>query len=426
MSHSTCPAAREGTHTRPRPEVADIVRAHGDAFVRARALTPQQLAVLRDIGRCRTAELGGHKDTCTACGHVEGFSYNSCRNRHCPKCQSLTQARWVEQRMSRMLPTHAFHVVFTLPRQLRRLALVNPDLVFDCLFACAAGSLLELARDPKHLGAELGVTTVLHTWTRDLRFHPHVHCIVTGGGLSLDAQRWVAARPNFLFHVHALGELFRGKLLDALAAAHRSGQLRFDGPAASYADPERFGRLVEKLRHIRWVVYCKPPFGDQEQVVRYLGQYTHRIGISNHRLVSLGEHTVTFRTRGDSTVTLPAVEFLRRFILHVLPRGFVKIRHHGLFAAGNVHSKLERARSLLLAATAPATTTGAHDTEADAARAPRDFRELLLALTGIDLRTCSRCGALAVVRGPLDPPGADAALAWDAVHTSPHPPPDTS
>lgn len=423
MSPSTCPAAGGGTHARPRLEVADIVRAHGDAFVRDHALTPQQRAVLRDIRRCRTAELGGHKDSCAACGHVEGFSYNSCRNRHCPKCQSLAQARWVEQRMTRMLPTHAFHVVFTLPRQLRRLALVNPGLVFDGLFACAAASLLELARDPRRLGAELGVTTVLHTWARDLRFHPHIHCIVTGGGLSLDAQRWVAAPRNYLLPVRALGELFRGKLLDALADAHRDGALRFDGPAASFADPDRFRALVHKLRRLRWVVYCKPPFGDSDQVVRYLGQYTHRVGISNHRLVSLGEHAVTFRTRGDSTVTLPVGELLRRFVLHVLPKGYVKIRHHGLFAAGNIHTKLERARSLV-ERDRPAVATA--EVAPRPARAPRDFRELLLALTGTDLRACSRCGALAVVRGPLDPGEPGASPGAHLAHTSPLPPPDTS
>lgn len=425
MSHPTCPAASADTHTRPRLEVADVLRAHGDAFVREHVLTPQQHAVLRDIRRCRTAELGGHKDTCAACGHVEGRSYNSCRNRHCPKCQSLPQAEWVEQRVARMLPTHAFHVVFTLPRQLRRLALVNPELVFDSLFACAAASLLELARDPMRLGAELGITSVLHTWARDLRFHPHVHSIVTGGGLSLDGQRWVAAPRNYLLPVRALGKLFRGKLLDLLAAAHRAGKLRFDGPAASYADPDRFRLLVDKLRRLRWVVYCKPPFGDRDQVVRYLGQYTHRVGISNHRLVSLGEHAITFRTRRDSKVTLPAGEFLRRFVLHVLPKGFVKIRHHGLFAAGNVHSKLEHARSLLLRAR-PAAATAAAGAGPDPARAPRDFRELLLALTGIDLRRCSRCGALAVVRGPLDAAEMGTPFAAHIAHTSPPSPPDTS
>lgn len=208
MLHAAHAPTGERAFRRPSLEVADIVRAFGEDFARAHPLSPQQAAVLRDIARCRTAALGGHQDICAACGHVQSPSYNSCRNRHCPKCQSLSQARWVEQRMTRMLPTHAFHVVFTLPRPLRRLALVNPGLVFDALFAAAAASLLELGRAPRRLGADLGVTTVLHTWTRDLRFHPHVHCIVTGGGLSLDSQRWVAAPTHYLFPVRVLSELF--------------------------------------------------------------------------------------------------------------------------------------------------------------------------------------------------------------------------
>lgn len=423
MSDHACPTPDGGAPKRPRLEVADIVRAHGEAFARAHALTPQQTAVLRDIARCRTAELGGHKDVCAACGHLQGQSYNSCRNRHCPKCQSLSQARWVEQRMDRMLPTHAFHVVFTLPRPLRRLALANRDLVFDALFAHASATLLEFGRDPKRLGAELGITTVLHTWARDLRFHPHVHCIVTGGGLSPDAQRWIPAPRNYLFSVDALAELFRGKLLDTLRIAHRAGRLRFDGPAASYADPDRFFALCDRLQKTPWVVYCKPPFGDQTQVFRYLGCYTHRVGISNHRLVSLDQRGVTFRTHTPNTVTLTPHEFLRRFVLHLLPKGFVKIRHHGLFASGNVHTKLAAARTLLAETphdSAPSPTPPQRPSDS---RAPRDFRELLLALTGIDLRHCARCGAFAIIRCPLDPPSPLASPA------SPHllPPPwDTS
>ena len=419
MTVHACPSPSRGASPRPSLEVADIVRARGDTFARTHALTPEQKAVLRDIARCRTAELGGHKDVCAACGHLQAHSYNSCRNRHCPKCQSLTQLRWVEQRMTRMLPTHAFHVVFTLPRQLRRLALVNRQLVFDLLFASAAASLLELGRDPVRLGADLGITSVLHTWKRDLLFHPHVHCIVTGGGLSLDATRWVAAPVHYLFPVRALGELFRGKILDGLRRAHDEGELRFDGPAAPFADRDRFRRLCTRLRDTRWVVYCKPPFGDDTQVFRYLGQYTHRVGLSNHRLVAFDGRDVTFRTRGQARVTLDADEFLRRFVLHVLPKGFVKIRHHGLFAAGNVHTKLARARALL------ATTTRVADDAAPVALPPRDFREVLLALTGLDLRHCSRCGALAVVRLPLDspaPPGPSAR----APPTFTHPRPDTS
>lgn len=396
---------------RPRLEVADIVRAHGEAFARSHALTPEQHAVLRDIARCRTAELGGHIDVCTACGHVEGQSYNSCRNRHCPKCQSLEQFHWVSERMKRMLPTAAFHVVFTLPRELRRLALANRQLVFDTLFRCAADTLLEFGHDPERLGADLGITMVLHTWRRDLRFHPHVHGIVTAGGLSLDGQRWLGVRRNYLFPVRAMGKLFRGKMLDALREAYNQRKLRLVGPAAPLADRERFDQLCDKLGEKRWVVYCKPPFGDRAQVFRYLGHYTHRVGISNDRLVSLDEHGVTFRTHGEAKVTISPQEFLRRFVLHVLPKGFVKIRHYGLFAPGNVRTKLAAAHALFPAAHPAA---GAAPTVASE-RTPTDFREVLLALTGVDLRRCSRCGALAVVRRPLDelPPLAPSTLAGD-------------
>jgi hypothetical protein len=328
------------------------------------------------------------------CGFVDKPSYNSCRNRHCPKCQSLAQFRWIDKRMERMLPTHSFHVVFTLPRELRRLALANREVLFDILFACAADTLLALGRDGKYLGADLGVTAVLHTWTRDLRFHPHAHCIVTGGGLSRDGGRWIAARPDYLFPVRRLGKMFRDRVLAALHRARELGKLRFVGPAESLADRERWGNLLDKLNKKRWIVYCKPPFGDRDQAFRYLGQYTHRVGLSNQRLDSLDEHGVTFRTRGAERVTVTPDEFLRRFVLHVLPKGFVKIRHYGLFAPGNVGIKLAAARALLCAVTPAA--------EAESARAPRDFRDLLLALTGIDLRRCPRCGALAVVRLPLD------------------------
>ena len=419
-----CPTPSGGAPPRPALELADIVRAHGEAFERTHALTPEQKAVLRDIARCRTAQLGGHRDVCAECGHVDGQSYNSCRNRHCPKCQSLAQLRWVEQRMTRMLPTHAFHVVFTLPRQLRRLALANRERVFDLLFASAATTLLEFGRDPKRLGADLGVTSVLHTWTRDLRFHPHVHCIVTGGGLSLDAQRWVDTRVHYLFPVRALGELFRGKLLDALRRAHDGGLLRFDGPAAPFQDRQRFRQLCDRLQKLRWVVYCKPPFGDDTQVFRYLGQYTHRVGLSNQRLVAFDGREVTFRTRGDARVTLEVDTFLRRFVLHVLPKGFVKIRHHGLFAASNVHTKLANARARLTATAAAATATATGD-PTPVPRAPRDFRDLLLALNGVDLRHCSRCGAFALVRVPLELPASSGSSPQPSP-TSTYPPPDTS
>jgi hypothetical protein len=378
---------------RPRVEVADIVRAAGDGLRAAHALTSAELAVLRALTRCRTAELGGHVDVCSTCGHAD-VSYNSCRNRHCPKCQALPQARWLELRMERMLPVHAFHVVFTIPSELRALVLDNRATLFNLLFAAAAAALKELGRDPKYLGAELGITAVLHTWTRELHFHPHVHCVVTGGGLALDGSRWIATRPDFLLPVRVLGALFRGKFLAALSDLHARGQLRLTGAAARLADRKTFAHLRARLYKKRWVVYAKPPFGGPEAFFRYVGRYTHRVAISNARLVDLDGDSVTFRTRGDATATLPVVDFLRRFLLHVLPDGFVKIRHFGLFAPGNVNSKLPLARLRLAEAGVVAPTREA--------RAPRDFRELLLALTGVDLRVCLCCGAPTVVRRPLE------------------------
>jgi predicted Zn-ribbon and HTH transcriptional regulator len=389
LAHAHPPVGVRATD-RPALEVADIVRLHGEAFARAHALSPDQHAVLRAIVRCRTAALGGHLDVCDACG-FERPSYNSCRNRHCPKCQALSQARWIERRMERVLPTHAFHVVFTLPSELRGLVMKNREQLFALLFASAADALLELGRD--RLGAELGITSVLHTWTRELQFHPHVHCIVTGGGLSLDGTRWIATRPDFLFPVRVLGALFRGKFLARLTRLYERGVLRLDGPAAALADPARFARVKDKLYRSRWIVYAKPPFGGPEQVFRYLGRYTHRVGLSNRRLVALDERGVTFRTHGERTVTIAPHEFLHRFLLHVLPRGFVKIRHHGLMAASNVTTWLDVARRLLTRAPPPVDN--------GAARAPHDFRELLLALTGVDLRCCPRCGQLAMRREPL-------------------------
>jgi hypothetical protein len=298
--------------------------------------------------------------------------------------------------MERVLPTHSFHVVFTLPSELHGLVMANREKLFDVLFASAAEALLELGRDPKWLGAELGITSVLHTWTRDLRFHPHVHCIVTGGGLSPDGSRWVATRPDFLFPVRVLGALLRGKVLARVERLRDRGELELRGPAAALADPHRFVQLRDKLYRKRWVVYAKPPFGGPEQVFRYLGRYTHRVGLSNRRLVSSDARGVTFRTRGEQTATLAPHEFLRRFLLHVLPKGFVKIRHHGLMAAGNVSTRLVAARRLVQ----QSAMTGSND---GGARTPRDFREVLLALTGIDLRRCPRCGSFAVNRRPLAP-----------------------
>jgi hypothetical protein len=366
-------------------ELADIVRAHGEAFRRRHALTAAQAAVLRDIVRCRTAALGGHLDVCDHCGD-ETPSYNSCRNRHCPKCQGLAQAKWIAEREERILPVRHFHVVFTLPSELHALAQYRRELCFDLLFACAGQTLLGLGRDERHLGATLGLTAVLHTWTRELQFHPHVHCIVTGGGLGLDGARWVDSRKKFLFPVKLIGALFRGKFLDRLRKAHAQGAFagfeRFD-------DPEAFERLVSALARKDWVVYAKRAFGGAEQVYRYLGRYTHRVGIANSRLLALREDAVTFRTKSGKAITVAPCEFLRRFLLHVLPPHFVKMRHFGLLASGNVPTKLAQARALLSSRSPSPTPT-----------APSG-RDILTALTADESRRCPRCGVGILRRGPI-------------------------
>lgn len=376
---------------RPRLEVADILRAEFGDDAERPGFGVDQRAAARDILRCRTARLGGHLEACSHCG-FERPAFNSCRNRHCPKCQAVASARWVETRMQRVLPTHHFHVVFTLPAELHAIARRNRALVFDLLLRAATQTLLDLARDPRWLGeaAQPGITAVLHTWTRELRFHPHAHCIVTGGGLSLDQRRWVSAQPDFLFPVRVLGALFRGKLLDGLARARRAGRLVL--PDAK-PDNRAFRRRLDQLHRRSWVVYAKRPFGGPEQVYRYLGRYTHRIAISNARLIADDKRGVTFRTRGTSTLTLPRSEFVRRFLDHVLPSGFVKIRHSGLLASGNIGSRLQRARGLLAGSVQP---------RSDVAPKPDDdFRDFVLGLTGVDFRECPACHQRTLERRPL-------------------------
>ena len=329
---------------------------------------------------------------CLACG-VATPAYNSCRNRHCPKCQALAQARWVAARTARILPTHYFHVVFTLPAELRALAQANPHAMFDMLFACASETLLELGGDARWLGAQLGVTAVLHTWTRELGFHPHLHCIVTGGGLTPDGSAWRSTRRNFLLPVRVMGALFRGKLLSRLRRHQQRGRLDLGS-----LSPAQLVCVLDRLQRARWIVYAKRPFGGAEHVVRYLGRYTHRTGISNQRLVSLERDLVTFRTKDGKSLALPATEFLARFVSHVLPAGFVRIRHYGLMAPSNVTGRLKLARQRLLAARRRIASDLAPDADPLETLA---WRELLMRLTGIDLQRCATCGALAVVRRPL-------------------------
>jgi hypothetical protein len=376
----------------PRLEVADILRAHGDTYASRHVLSIEQHRAVRDILRCRTAALGGHLEECTVCG-AEHPAYNSCRNRHCPKCQALPQARWVERQRERVLPVKCFHVVFTLPAELRPLARRHGRDLYELLLRSASSTLLTLGRDPKWLGAELGVTAVLHTWARDLSLHPHAHCIVTAGGLSLDGTRWVDTERGFLFPLSVLGKLFRGKFLAGLL------ELRRTRGVGRHLNTDAFDRLVQGLYETDWNVYAKAPFAGPTQIFEYLGHYTHRVGISNHRLLSLDERGVTFRTRGAEAVTLDVERFIERFLCHVLPYRFVKIRHSGLMANGSAVLRRERARALLVARS-PVLRRGG---EGPHRLADADWQQALRMLAGIDVGVCRRCGCRAVVRRPLPP-----------------------
>ena len=386
------PCAGQPGQRHPRLEVADIFRSASGAFRDRYAPTPEPRKVIAAIERCRTAKLGGHLDICTTCGHQRP-AYNSCRNRHCPKCQALAQARWIEKRGERIIPTKYFHVVFTLPQELRALARVNPTETYDLLLESAARTLLDFGRSRLH--AQLGVTCVLHTWTRDLRLHPHAHCIVTGGGLD-DQEHWIPARSRFLFPVKAMSKVFRGKVLDGLVDLYKGGLLTLEGGCAELADHATFDKLKDGLYRKEWVVYAKQPFGGPEQVFQYLGRYTHRVGMSNQRLVSFDGHDVCFRTKHGKTTTIKAVEFIRRFLLHVLPAGFVKIRHFGLVAAANVNTKLETARRCL------STVDEITEPQTAISETPPTWRDLFLKLTGIDLLVCPVCGGRSMERCSLD------------------------
>jgi hypothetical protein len=316
--------------------MADIVRYAGQGFIErsCRWINGQHEKVLLAITRCRTAALGGHRDQCSGCGHT-AISYNSCRNRHCPRCQGNARIRWLQQRERELLPTRYVHAVFTLPRELAPLALQNKRLIYGLLFRTSAATLLEVARDPRHLGAEIGFFSVLHTWDQRLQHHPHVHCVIAAGGLAPDHAGWIASRRAFFLPVRVLGHVFRGKFVAGLKAAYREGKLEFHGHLAPLAEPGSFAAWLRLLFRHDWVVYSKPPFAGPEHALRYLGAYTHRVGISNSRLVALSEGNVTFRWRDSAhgnkkrIMTLPVDEFLRRFLLHLLPPGLVRIRNFG-------------------------------------------------------------------------------------------------
>jgi hypothetical protein len=324
----------------PPIEVADIFRAVGRDFIEKsrRWLTWQHLKVLRAIEHCRTAALGGHVDSCSQCGH-RAISFNSCRNRHCPKCQVNARSKWVKLRADEVLPVKYFHVVFTLPHELSGLALRNKRALYELLFRTCSETLLEIAADPKHLGAQIGFLSILHTWGQNLLHHAHLHCVVPAGGLAQDRSSWKRThRPNFFLPVRVLSKVFRGKFLEGLEEAFASGQLVFCGSVQQLADAKQFQRLLDRLSRKKWVVYAKPPFGGPEHVLQYLARYTHRVAISNHRLASFDGNQVTFRWKDYAhgnkkrKMTVSADEFLRRFLLHVLPGGFVRIRYFGFLA----------------------------------------------------------------------------------------------
>jgi hypothetical protein len=322
-----------------RLEVADVFRQHGEAFLKrwGPTLSPQQRKALRDIGACRTAALGGHIEYCDGCPH-EVMAYNSCRNRHCPKCQSTARDHWLAERAKELLPVPYCHVVFTMPEAITLLALQNPQLVYGLLFRAVSHTLLEIAADPRRLGARIGFLAVLHTWSQNLLGHPHIHCVVPAGGLAPDGSRWIHCRKKFFLPVKVLSRMFRGKFLALLRDAFAGGKLQFHGQLIPLRQPARFHAWLRPLQDIEWVVYAKPPFGGPEYVLKYLARYTHRVAISNGRLLSLENGQVTFRWRDSKdnnqikVMTLDAVEFIRRFLLHILPSGFVKIRHFGFLS----------------------------------------------------------------------------------------------
>jgi hypothetical protein len=368
-------------------EVADIFRVFGPAYREAHEMPLRHLRAMRAIEICRSAELGGHLDQCDHCGTVR-ISYNSCRNRHCPKCQCLEKERWLEAREKDLLPIPYFHVVFTLPEGLRPLALRNQKVVYSLLFRAVSETLTELAQDSKHLGAEIGFMAILHTWSQTLIHHPHLHCLVTGGGLSLDGKRWIASRKDFFIPVSVLSCLFRGKFLDGLKKLYEAGELQFHGQIEDVKEATAFKSFLTNLYHQEWVTYCRPPLKHPEKVMDYLGRYTHRVALSNDRLVKLEGTEVTFRWRDSADnnkikwLTLEAFEFIRRFLLHVLPEQFVKIRYYGILSHRNRKAKLLRCKKLL----------GVLIPEAPKESPKESWQDLLTRITGIDPRVCPYCG----------------------------------
>jgi hypothetical protein len=375
---------------RPRLEVADVLRRYGETY-RAEhegSLSVAQRRVMQAITACRTAALGGHRERCDICEH-ERIAYNSCANRHCPKCQSLARARWIEHRQAELLDCPYFHVVFTLPEEIAAIAYQNKAVVYNMLFTATAETLRTISADPKHLGAQIGFFAVLHTWGQSLVHHPHLHCVIPGGGLSPDGQRWIPCRPGFFLPVRVLSRFFRRRFLELLERAFDGGELEFFSALQGLRERQSFRRYLDPLREKEWVVYAKAPFAGPEQVLDYVGRYTHRVAISNSRLLDIDDGKVTFRYKDyrddnlQKTMTLEADEFIRRFLLHVLPLGLQRIRYYGLMGNRHRQEKLEQCRQLLnMEPKAPAETN---------VKAPSDYRSWYEALTGTSLHECPIC-----------------------------------
>ena len=403
-----CTLPDSGSGVRPRVEVAEVLRAYGDAYQQTHRLSGGQRRVIQDIVACRTAVLGGQLTQCDACGaHV--VRYRSCHNRHCPKCQTLAKVRWVEARLRELFPIPYFHCVFTLPHALNPLAQGNPRLLYGLLFQTAAATLQTFGRDPRWLGGDLGITMVLHTWSQTLEHHMHVHCVVTGGALAPDATRWIPTkRRDFLFPVQALSRVFRGKYLTALQDAYAQDHLQFAGSTAPLVDARTFQRFLAPLWQQPWVVYAKPPFASAQHVVSYLGRYTHRVALSNDRLVALRDGHVAFRWRDtrhghrSKTMTLTVEEFIRRFLLHVLPTGFRRIRHYGVLGNRCRTPKVAVCRQLFAQPVPPPLP-------------PESAATLMRRLTGLDIERCPECrhGRLIVIAtlSPYGRPGQKPAVA---------------
>lgn len=375
---------------RPKLEVADVFRRYAEAYRQQHgaSLSVAQRRVMTAIEVCRTAALGGHLERCDQCGH-ERNAYNSCRDRHCPKCQSLARAQWIQDRQSELLNVPYFHVVFTVPEQMATIAYQNKEVVYGILFQATAETLKIIAADPQHLGAEIGFFAVLHTWGQNLQVHPHLHCVVPGGGLSPDGQRWVSCRPDFFLPVRVLGHLFRRLFLESLQKAFDSGKLQFFAALESFRQPEAFASLVARMKACEWVVYAKRPFAGPQQVLDYVGRYTHRVAISNNRLLDIENGQVRFQWkdyRDDGkmkTMTLSADEFIRRFLLHVLPNGFQRIRYYGLLGNRYRKEKLAQCRRLL-GMSPPSEQTNPSPAE-------KDYRDRYEELTGNSLHQCPQC-----------------------------------